>query len=421
MKLRYKQKLFLYFSIVFTIFSIGVLLFGQAREKTFRIHILEEKLETYTEIVHTGLNNNQSESLGVLNRLLQVFPSNIRLSLIDQQGVVLFDNEIENLNRLENHSQRLEIIQALENGKGRDIRTSTSNQQTYLYFAKKYNNHYIRVALPYNTNTKSLLESDHIFFSFILLLFGVSLALLYFITNRFGRSIKKLRDFALTADTQQLPTYHFPNDELGEIGVKITENYGKLKNSEKKIALEREKLLQHIQTSEEGICFFTADKKVEFFNGLFIQYLNTLTEEPSSEISHIFSDPIFVKMNQFLSLSTEEYMEIQIYKQAKIFSLRVNIFEDKSFEIILNDITKQEKTRKLKQEMTSNIAHELRTPLTSIRGYLETALNLPLGQEKKKYFITKAYDLSVLLSETIQDMGLITNLEEAHKILNPNR
>jgi len=117
-----------------------------------------------------------------------------------------------------------------------------------------------------------------------------------------------------------------------------------------------------------------------------------------------------------LSTSTQAYFETQIHKQGKVFSIRVTVFEDKDFEIILNDITQQEKTRRLKQEMTSNIAHELRTPLTSIRGYLETALNLPLSEEKKKHFITQAHNLSLLLSETIQDMGLITSLEEAPQV-----
>jgi len=415
-KLRYKQKLFLYFSVVFAMFSIGVLLVGQSREKTFRLDILEEKLEAYTEIVHASLQKDSKIQAATLDSLLVIFPKNIRLSLIDNQGIVLFDNKIDDVAELENHSERSEITQALERGKGRNIRTSTSNQEPYLYFAKKYHDHYIRVALPYNAQTKSLLQSDHIFLFYLLLFFGVSLLLLYFLTNRFGKSIKQLRDFALATDTNKFSRYSFPNDELGEIGAEIAENYEKLKESEKNIALEREKLLQHVQTSKEGICFFSPNKEVEFFNGLFIQYLNILMEEPSSELSSIFSEPIFAELNQFLSTPTEEYFETQIHKQGKVFSVRATIFDDKDFEIILNDITKQEKTRRLKQEMTSNIAHELRTPLTSIRGYLETALNLPLNEEKKKHFITQAHNLSLLLSETIQDMGLITSLEEAPQV-----
>ena len=416
MKLRYKQKLFLYFSIVFTLFSIGVLMVGQSREKNFRLENLEDKLEAYSEIVHASLGTNHRNNISTLDSLLTIFPENIRLSVINRQGVVLFDNKIEDLTELENHKQRVEIIEALDTGKGSNIRTSTSNQVPYLYFAKNYYDYYIRVALPYNEQTKSLLQSDHIFLSFILLFFGVSLILLYAVTNRFGKSIKQLRDFALADDTNSFSRYSFPNDELGEIGAEIAENYKKLKDSEKRVSLEREKLLQHVQTSKEGICFFSPTKEVEFFNGLFVQYLNTLVEEPSSEVSSVFTDPVFTEVHEFLRTSTEDYFETQIHKQGKVFSIRVTIFEDKDFEIILNDITKQEKTRRLKQEMTSNIAHELRTPLTSIRGYLETALNLPLTEEKKKHFITQAYNLSLLLSETIQDMGLITSMEEAPQV-----
>jgi signal transduction histidine kinase len=91
----------------------------------------------------------------------------------------------------------------------------------------------------------------------------------------------------------------------------------------------------------------------------------------------------------------------------------VNIFEDKEFEVVLNNITRQEKTRLLKQEMTGNIAHELRTPVTSIRGYLETVLENSLDEEKKKHFITRAYQQTMVLSELIQDMSLITKMEEA--------
>ncbi|MCK9164170.1 MAG: ATP-binding protein, partial [Bacteroidales bacterium] len=330
-----------------------------------------------------------------------------------KEGNVIFDNSIENISNLENHSNRPEIIDALSTGKGTYIRKSSSNNQKYLYYAKKFGNHYIRVALPYDVQTQIFLKTENAFLYFIIFLFIVMLFLIQVVTNRFAKSINHLRDFAINPSNKELLEFDFPNDELGEIGLKITESYRQLSKSKEEVDSQREKLLQHVYSSEEGICFFSVNKKVEFYNGLFIQYLNILTDEPGSEPSSIFSDATFDEMNQFISENKIPYFESQINKQGKTFSLRVNIFEDKSFEITLNDITKLEKTRQLKQELTGNIAHELRTPVTSIRGYLETVLDQNLDEEKKKYFITQAFDQTIVLSELIQDMSLITKIEEA--------
>ncbi len=414
MKLRYKQRLFLYFAIIFALFTVGVAVFEQSREKTFRTEMLEEKLDAYTEIVHAALAGKTTCPAPVLDSLMPLLPQNIRLSFIDKKGNVLFDNSLKDLSVLENHAHRPEIMAALEQGKGTDIRVSASNNKKYLYYAKSFGNYYIRVALPYDIQTQRFLKTDNLFLYFILALFVIVLLLLNVVTNRFGKSVRQLRDFVMLSgkDDAAVPEINFPRDELGEIGSKITESYRLLKDSQKKIAQEHQKLLQHIHTSEEGICFFTEERKVELYNGLFIQYLNTITDEPNSDPSAVFGDPAFNEMNRFLSENTGNYFETQIKKQGKSFSLYLNIFEDKGFEIILNDITSQEKTRLLKQEMTGNIAHELRTPVTSIRGYLETVLEQPLDKEKKQYFVTQAYKQAIVLSELIQDIGLITKMEE---------
>ena len=71
-------------------------------------------------------------------------------------------------------------------------------------------------------------------------------------------------------------------------------------------------------------------------------------------------------------------------------------------------------SKKLKMQMTSNIAHELRTPVTSIRGYLETLLACPdLPQDKKQSFLERAYNQTLRLSDLISDMALITKIEES--------
>jgi signal transduction histidine kinase len=414
MKLSYKQRLFLCFAVIFAVFTGGIVVFEQSREKRFKTEALEEKLDAYAEIVNAGLLSKNGNHVPVLDSLIVSFPQNLRLSLIDKQGNVLFDNFIRDLSKLENHAGRPEIVSASGNGKGTDIRTSSSDSRAYLYYAKKFGNRYIRVALPYDIQTQRFLEPDNAFLYFIVGLFAAMLLLMNMIADHFGKFIRQLRDFAINSDRK----FHFPNNELGEIGMRITENYRLLKESKKEADSEREKLLQHVHSSEEGICFFSADKEVEFYNGLFMRYLNTLTDESGSVLSAVFTDAVFDEMNRFISGNQTDYFESQIQRQGKIFLLRVNIFKNRSFEVILNDITKQEKTRQLKQEMTGNIAHELRTPVTSIRGYLETVLEQPLDEEKKHHFIAQAYNQTILLSELIQDMGLITKMEEVPQSFN---
>jgi Signal transduction histidine kinase len=414
-KLTYKQKLALYFLIVFTLFTIGIVIFERSREKKFRTEALEEKLDAYTDIVRASLEQTHT-SLSSIESLVDILPSNLRLTLIDRQGNVLYDNALEESTLSANHAERPEIIKAKASGKGSNIRVSSSNNKKYLYYAKRINDGFIRVAFPYDVKIQDFMKSDNLFLFFIIVLFIVTLLLINFVADRFGNSIKKLKEFALSDEQKLINTQiEFPEDELGEIGQKIIDNYEQLSEKKKEIALEREKLLLHVHSSGEGLCFFSKDKTVGFYNGLFIQYLNTITDESASDPAVIFTDRSFKNIVEFLSgtRQNEKYFATQISNNGKHFNIQVNIFEDGCFEIIINDITLQEKTRLLKQEMTSNIAHELRTPVTSIRGYLEIALGQSLDEIKTHDFLTKAHKQTVVLSELIQDMSLITKMEEA--------
>ena len=412
MRLSYRQKIFLYFFVIFVLFTLGIIIVEQSNERKFKTETLEARLNTYADIVNASLVGQHGDNVQGLDSLIMLFPQNIRLTLINKQGQVLYDNTLNDTVQVENHAQRPEILLAKEKGIGSNIRTSTTNNLEYLYYAKQFSSYYVRVALPYDVQVQHFLKGNDEFLYYILAFFVLMLVLINYLSNRFGKSIKQLRDFAQTEGNTMLK---FPDDELGEIGTKITENYRQLKESKQTIALEREKLLQHVHSSEEGICFFSPHKSVEFFNGLFIQYLNIIADESNSEPKIVLTDPAFDKLNAFLSQSDrhENYFETQILKHGRAFMVRVNVFEDGGFEVIINDITKQEKTRQLKQEMTGNIAHELRTPVTSIRGYLETVLEQSLDKEKEHNFLTKAYNQTMILSELIRDMSLITKMEES--------
>ena len=334
MNLSYKQKLFFYFCIIFALFTFSIIIFEQSQKRNYKTEALEEKLDAYADIVNSLLVGKPG-NMQILDSLAMLFPQNIRLTLIDKQGQVLYENALKETEQMENHSQRPEIIAAKNKGKGTNIRVSTSNNLEYLYYSKRFSNYYIRVALPYDVDVQHFLKADNVFLYCIIGLFVLMLLLINLVANRFGNSIRQLRDFAHAGSSGKVV---FSDDELGEIGAKIAENYSQLSKSKQTIALEREKLLQHVHSSEEGVCFFSTERRVEFYNGLFIQHLNIIADESNSEPSIIFNDSSFGKVNTFLSERSrqENYFETQIAKQGKTFTVQVNIFEDKSFEIIID-------------------------------------------------------------------------------------
>jgi signal transduction histidine kinase len=219
-----------------------------------------------------------------------------------------------------------------------------------------------------------------------------------------------LRDFSKILEIDGVVIPKFSEDELGEICEniadslrKIKENEKRLKEDEKRLAREREKLLLHVQTSAEGVCFFNADRTVAFYNGLFFQHFNIISNHPLTIGKEISLDERF-----FIG---EDYYETQVSKQGCDFLLRINVFEDRSFEMILIDVTARENTRRLKQEMTGNIAHELRTPVTSIRGFLEILLNNNVRRKKKQEYLQRAFSQTQVLSELMSDMSLLTKID----------
>ena len=411
-KLTYQRKLTFSFLVIFVVFTAGIVIFEQSRARRYKTEALEEKLDAYADVIGAWLTDNGWQMYGP-HSLRNLLPANLRVTIINLDGRVIFDNLFSEPSSLENHLDRPEVARALKNGSGHDIRTSASNREEYLYYAKYSGNGYIRVALPYNVEVRSFLKPDNAFFYFIILLLLVGVLFINYTGNYFGRSIRRMRDFskAVSRGDADVAIPDFPDDELGEIGQQIADDYRKMKENETQLSLEREKLLQHIQISAEGICFFNPDESVAFYNGLFLQYLNVVSRNPDP--GDILSAEAFRAVREFLdSEFGDNYYEYVIREYGFEFLVRLNRFEDDSFEIVLNDISGQEKTRRLKREMTENIAHELRTPVTSIRGFLETILSSPLTPGQQRKFTEKAYNQTLTLSELIRDMGLLTKIEE---------
>lgn len=82
---------------------------------------------------------------------------------------------------------------------------------------------------------------------------------------------------------------------------------------------------------------------------------------------------------------------------------------------------RQEQIRNKKQ-LTQNISHELKTPVSSILGYLETILSNPsMNDLQQREFVEKSYEQAQRLSHLLQDLSVITRMDEASEIIEKER
>jgi len=257
MKLTFKFRLFLYFFIVFSLFTTGIIIFEQKREKTYKTEMLESDQNIYVGLLHNYMTQNHIplDCIEQVENVLPLLPENLRVTIIKEDGIVIFDNKIDTLKGVANHLDRPEIQVARLKSYGANIRHSASIHKDFMYFAKHYDGYFIRVAIPYDITIKKFFETDNIFLYFILLLFLATMIAMIYLSGRFGKSISKLKDFASAAQAgnPDLENITFPEDELGEIGEKIVDVYKQVQNNKKKISLEREKMLHLKQEMTNNI------------------------------------------------------------------------------------------------------------------------------------------------------------------------
>lgn len=418
MKLSYKQRIFGVIFIVFAIFSICIIISEQAEERKIKTEALENKLDSYVEIIHQYIENQDSpltDSISI-SAIISVLPSDLRITLIDADGTVFYENDSLDIHNAENHISRPEVMKAQYQDYGANIRMSASTHHEYMYYAKFFSRYYIRVALPYNIEVKSALQSDNYFIYIVIVLFIVFVFFLNIVASRFNKSLNKLRDivYRLKNDLPMPQEKSFPDDELGSMEKELVSIF-KLKEEDKEtIEKEKEKLIQHLQYSSTGLGIFSEKKEKIYTNSHFLQNINQIVDKPIFDIDFLFENPALKNINDFLAHrnADNKYLIYQAEKNGKTFTVQIIVFEDNSFELTIKDITKVEKNRLLKQEMTNNIAHELRTPVTSLRGFLETLHNNNLDKERQQQFIERAYLQSIRLSNLIQDISLLSKIEE---------
>lgn len=431
--LPFSQRLFLSVIFLFLGYAVCFMLFQYKREKAYKIELLNTQLQNYNNQLcdfladHHGVNSDSMQSYVTTHMM-----PNLRVTLIEPSGKVVYDNTNANWKSFANHSSRKEVQDALMYGSGYSIsRQSESIQGEEYFYSARYYPPYriiIRSALPYNLSLAEHLQADSGYLWFALIICLVLIFIFYRFTRKLGKSITKLQQFAMKADRNEpidmdiLQT--FPKNELGEISQHIIKIYKRLHRAKEALYIEREKLISHLQTSHEGLGVFTKERQEILVNNLFTQYINNISDRNLRSTNEIFDIPELQPIIEFLNRNEgnfskeEKRYAMHLNKNARSFTLECIIFQDMSFEISINDITQEEEQARLKRQLTQNIAHELKTPVSSIQGYLETIISNPnIPQENVRVFLERSYAQSNRLTFLLRDISVLTRMDEAPELV----
>jgi len=417
------KRLFLYFFSIFFLMLSIICFFQYQREKEFRTEQLDQILTNYNFTIHKFVEE-KNLSWESLDDLVSLFPDTfLRVTVIDTTGVVLFDSSVKKGTLMENHLDRPEIQMAQSTVNGKAIRHSVSTGQDYYYVAHRFPHGYVRSALPYNVSLISMLKANTLFLYFMASVLVMAVFALYFISKKFTKSIDRLRIFTQKAEKEEIQDtdIKFPNDELGEISNNIVQLYKRLLQTKDQVDQEREKLIKHLQISQEGLGIFSAEKKEILANTHFIQYSNILSDHQCESSDEIFILTEFAEINEFIDKSLLNNQmnrkRIVIEKGGRVFVVQCIVFQDDTFEISINDISVQEHENEMKRHLTQNISHELKTPVSSILGYMESIMNNPdLDPDRQRFFVERSFKQAQRLSSLLQDISMLNKIDETQRL-----
>ncbi len=362
----------------------------------------ENELKDMLDVASKAVSSDGSSFLTRLKS------NRFRLTWIAADGSVIYDTQT---GELENHMERAEVKEAMQNGEGESRRYSSTLMEKTIYYAKRLDDGTVlRISTSSATAGKLLLGMLR---PIVIVLIAALVLSLIFADRLAKRIVEPLN--ALDLDR---PLENDAYEELSPLLNRINRQHMQIARQLEDLNKKKDEFEQITESMQEGLVLLDQKGTILSINKAARSLF--LANEECIGKDFITIERSYGVISAIQQAVRSGHAEERMEQGGRIYQLDITRIESAAKPVgavILSfDITEQENAEQNRREFTANVSHELKTPLQGIIGSAELIENGMVKPEDMPRFVghirTEAQRLVTLIADIIR----LSQLDEGHEL-----
>ena len=389
-------------AVVISVLLLSLALITGVLYNHFETTMLDQ-LRTTAQFAEQGV---EQEGMAYFDSL---HAQNCRVTWIAADGTVKYDNR-SNPKTMENHADRQEVREAMENDSGTSVRRSSTLSEHTMYYAKRLSD---GTVLRLSMSQRSVLFLMGGMLSPLVFIFLAACLLAGVLSYRVSKKIVKPLSEIDLKHPEQVETY----DELSPFLQRIASQNREIDARMAEIRKQQQEFSMITENMSEGLFVVDRNYQILSYNKSTMQIFGMDPRQEHENLLAVNRSEGFRNAvdSALKGRHTQENLELngRVYQIIANAVCQPDFAEDMVGAVILVlDVTEKEAQEQYRREFTANVSHELKTPLTSISGIAEIIRNGIVKPEDIPHFAGKIYDESQRLITLIGDIIKLSRLDE---------
>lgn len=345
-----------------------------------------------------------------------------RVTIIASDGTVLGDSEEEDLAAMGNHGDRPEVIEALANGTGSDIRRSETLGYDMMYVAAVVTLEgeavgVARVSLPLTDINAAMGHINLVITLGAVIAVALGMLLAFQVTRITVDPIRRLtaasKEMAEGNLNQEITVAS--RDEVGDLARAFNRMAARLKEAMNLVTAERDRIAIVLQSMGDAIFVVDRDGRVTMTNKAAEKVLDIPRDAAIGRhfIEAVRDHEVDALLQQCLEKKEQHTGLVEGRARKRLLGVIATPFvEESGCLLLIQDMTELRKLETVRRDFIANLSHELRTPITSLKALGETLRDGAIEQPSVAREFLDKINLEVdRLAQMVQEMGELSRIE----------